>query len=134
MVGNTIQTLNSHMHEYIHEYSCMVTRSSLEHHTETYIQHKVVRPWLGANLQYQCISQHTTESAHYPTLPVRRNLTCELLFYFNQRMCILTIALHLVLGIHSLKGSWHETLGRKMLQYAFGTSKHSWASKCECKM
>ena len=31
-------------------------------HTATYKQHKVVRPWLGANLQ--CISQHTTESAH----------------------------------------------------------------------
>ena len=40
----------------------LVTQRSLEPNTETNTQHKVVRPWLGANLQ--CISQHNTESAH----------------------------------------------------------------------
>ena len=41
--------------------------------TATYRQHKIVRPWLGSNLQ--CISQHATESPqigppwHKPLLP-----------------------------------------------------------------
>ena len=33
---------------------------------------KVVRTWFGSNLQ--CISQHTTESAHEPIMPARHEL------------------------------------------------------------
>ena len=36
-------------------------------HSATYRKHKVVRPWMGSTLQ--CVSQHTTESAHYPAMP-----------------------------------------------------------------
>ena len=42
----------------------LLTKLRFEPDTATYRQHKVVRPWLGSNLE--CISQHTTESAHYP--------------------------------------------------------------------
>ena len=45
----------------IHTRVLLVTQRSLEAYTATYTQHKVVRPWLGANLH--CISQHTTESS-----------------------------------------------------------------------
>ena len=48
-----------------------VTQRSQEPYTATYRQHKVVRPWLGANLQ--CISKHTTESALKPTMPARHD-------------------------------------------------------------
>ena len=41
--------------------------STIGNTMKSHTQHKVVRPWLGANLQ--CISQHTTESAHQPTMP-----------------------------------------------------------------
>ena len=34
---------------------------------------QVDRPWLGADLH--CISQHTTESALYPTMPARHSST-----------------------------------------------------------
>ena len=51
-VGNAIQTVNFPIYEYM----------NTPGNTATCRQHKVVCPWLGANLQ--CISQHTTESAH----------------------------------------------------------------------
>ena len=46
----------------------MIKQRSWEPRTVTYRQHKVVCPWLG--LKLQCISQHNTESAHYPTMPM----------------------------------------------------------------
>ena len=55
----------------IHTWVLLVQQQSQESLTATYRQHKEVRPWLGANLQ--CISQHTTESAHYPATPARHN-------------------------------------------------------------
>ena len=50
--------------------SFTVTQRSQEPHTATYTyrQHKVVRPWLGSNVQSS--SQHTSESAHYPAMPL----------------------------------------------------------------
>ena len=42
-------------------------QQSYELPASTYRQLKVARPWLGSNIQ--CISQHTTESAH--KLPCR---------------------------------------------------------------
>ena len=56
----------------IHTWVLLVAQRSLEPHTATYRQHKVIRPWLGANLQ--CISQHTTKSALQPTMPARHEL------------------------------------------------------------
>ena len=64
-VGNTIQTVNSLTRIWV----LLVNQLSYQPHTATYREHKVVRLWLESNLQ--CISQHTTESAHYPTMPAR---------------------------------------------------------------
>ena len=57
MEGNTIQRVNSPIHN-----TYMSTPVNTAKLGATYRQHKVVCPWLGANLQ--CISQRTTESAY----------------------------------------------------------------------
>ena len=64
-VGTTIRQLTP---------PCMITYMSTPGNTAklgtaTDRQHKVIGPWWGANLQ--CISQHTTESAHKHTMPAR---------------------------------------------------------------
>ena len=61
-VGNTIQTANSPMYDTYMSTLGNSAKLRAIPHTATYRQHKVIRPWFGANLQ--CISQHTTELAH----------------------------------------------------------------------
>ena len=50
----------------IHTSVLQVTQRSQDTYTATYRQHKVICPWLGANLH--CISEHSTESALLPIM------------------------------------------------------------------
>ena len=65
MVGNTNQTVNSPIYENMNTSGNAEKLGIAHSNIQTLKQNKVIRSWLGANLQ--CISQHTTESAHKPT-------------------------------------------------------------------
>ena len=82
-VGNVIQTVNSPMYDTYLSKLLLVTQRSQEPYTATYRQHKVARPWLGANLQ--CISQHP-------------NPLCQP----NQRIILSTCNFDLQLGVKNL--------------------------------
>ena len=62
-VGNTIQTVNSPMY---YKYMSTPGNTAKETCTATYRQHKVDRPWLGANLYIKLVS--TPLSQHFNPL------------------------------------------------------------------
>ena len=81
-VVNIIQTASSP-----YEYECSWWHRE-KPYIATYRQHKVDRPWLGSN--QHCISQHSTESVHYPTMPVKYSEEQVILY----KVSMATVCLH----------------------------------------